>query len=174
MADEKTLAEAILEESQLLQLTLLKQARIKAEGVFAQTGGQQAGQQAAQQAGHQTYEGISGQAGRTQTETQHDSDVNTVERIKAGVARGSDDNQFQAGAINATVTGIAQVAGYGLSSQMIGASVANNQMFQNTVDLNHKNSNFGRGWGVLGLATVTEGIENLGKDEGDNPALAPK
>jgi hypothetical protein len=36
---EKTIAEQLIEESQLLQLTLIRQARIRAESVFAQTGG---------------------------------------------------------------------------------------------------------------------------------------
>jgi hypothetical protein len=95
--------------------------------------------------------------------------MNSVERMKVAAARGSDDNQFQAGALNATTTGIAQVAGFGIQSQMVGASVALNQMYQNTVDHNHKNSNFGRGFGVLGLIGVAEAVENVAKDEDKFP-----
>jgi hypothetical protein len=158
---DKTILEQIAEEGQLLQLSLIRQARIRAEATFAQTGGQQYGQQA----GHQTYEGISGQGGRTQTETSHLDDMNSNERMKVAVARGSDDNQFQAGALNATVTGIAQVAGFGIQSQMVGASVALNQMYQNTVDHNHKNSNFGRAWGAIPLFVGLDAARDVAKDD---------
>jgi hypothetical protein len=158
---EKTIIEQIAEEGQLLQLSLIRQARIRAEAVFGQTGGQQFGQQA----GHQTYEGISGQGGRTQTETSHLDDMNANERMKVAAARGSDDNQFQAGALNATVTGIAQVAGFGIQSQMVGASVALNQMYQNTVDHNHKNSNFGRAWGVVPLVVGLDAARDVAQED---------
>ena len=159
MAD-KTILEQIAEEGYLLQLSLIRQARIRAEAVFAQTGGQQFGQQA----GHQTYEGISGQGGRTQTETSHLDDMNTNERMKVVNARGCDDNQVTSQALNGVVTGIAQVAGFGIQSQMVGSSVALNQMYQNTVDHNHKNSNFGRGMGVFGLLAVGDAVEESSDD----------
>jgi hypothetical protein len=159
MAD-KTILEQIAEEGYLLQLSLIRQARIRAEAVFAQTGGQQFGQQA----GHQTYEGISGQGARTQTETSHTDDMNAIERMKAAVGRGADDNQVTSQALNGVVTGIAQVAGFGIQSQMVGSSVALNQMYQNTVDHNHKNSNFGRGMGVFGLLAVGDAVEESSDD----------
>jgi hypothetical protein len=158
---EKTIAELIVEESQLLQLSLLRAARIRAEAAFAQTGGQQFGQQA----GHQTYEGISGQAGRTQTETGHTDDMNAIERMKTAVARGADDNQLSSQAINATVTGIAQIAGYSLSSQMISSGVANNQLNANIVDHNHKNSNFGRAWGTVPLIVGLDAARDVAQED---------
>jgi hypothetical protein len=158
---DKTLLEQIAEEGQMLQLSLIRQARIRAESAFAQVGGQQFGQQA----GHQTYEGISGQGGRTQTETSHLDDMNANERMKVAAARGADDNQVSSQALNGVVTGIAQIAGYGLSSQMIGASVANNQMFQNTIDHNHKNSNFGRAWGVVPLVIGLDAARDIAQDD---------
>jgi len=158
MADEKTLLQQIEEEAQLLQLTLIRQARVRAEAVLGATAA------TGQTSSHQTSENISQQAGRTQSETSHLDDMNAGERMKLAVARGADDNQVTSQALNGVVTGIAQVAGFGVQTQMIGASVACNQMYQNTVDLNHKNSNFGRGMGVYGLLAVGDAVEEASND----------
>jgi len=148
---EKSLIDQINDELGSLQLAFLKKARAAVEGElgFALLAG--TGQTSTLQ--------ISGQAGRTQTETSHTDDMNAIERMKVSVGRGSDDNQVVAGAINAGVAMITQAGSFGLSSMMIGSSVANNQINANVVDANHKNSNFGRGYGVFGLLAVGDAVE---------------
>jgi len=157
---EKTLMDQCNDELQLLQLAFLKKARAAVEGEmgFAMLSG------AGQTVTHQSGESITGQAGRTQTETAHTDDVNAIERMKGAVARGADDNQVIASAVNTAVAQVAQASAFGLSGMMVGASVANNQINANIVDLNHKNSNFGRGMGVYGLLAVGDAVEEAADD----------
>jgi hypothetical protein len=157
---DKSLMDQCNDEIQLLQLAFLKKARAAVEGElgFAMLSG------SGQTVTHQSGEAITGQAGRTQTETAHTDDMNAIERMKVTVARGSDDNQVISGAVNAAVAQVTQASAFGLSGMMVGASVANNQINANVVDLNHKNSNFGRGYGVLGLAVIGDAVEETSKD----------
>jgi hypothetical protein len=158
---EKSMIDLVNEELMSLQLAFLKKARAAVEGElgFAMLSGN------AQNAQHQSSENISGQAGRTQTETAHTDDVNAIERMKVAAARGADDNQVISGAINAGVAQITQASAFGLSGMMVGASVANNQINANIVDVNHKNSNFGRGMGVYGLLAVGDAVEEAADDK---------
>ena len=157
---ERTLLDQCNDEMQLLQLAFLKKARAAVEGEMGLAFLHGSGLSAS----HQTAETISGQAGRTQTETAHLDDMNANERVKVAVARGADDNQVIAGAVNAGVAQITQASSFGLSSQMVSASVANNQLNANIVDHNHKNSNFGRGMGVFGLLAVGDAVEESNDD----------
>ena len=159
MAD-KTLLEQCNDEMQLLQLAFLKKARAAVEGEMGLAFLQGTGHTSS----HQTSENISAQAGRTQTETAHTDDMNAIERMKVTVARGSDDNQVISGAVNAGIAQVTQASSFGLSSQMVSASVANNQLNANIVDHNHKNSNFGRGMGVFGLLAVGDAVEETAND----------
>jgi hypothetical protein len=157
---EKTMVDQVNAELLNLQLAFLKKARAAVEGEmgFAMLSG------SGQTVTHQSGESITGQAGRTQTETAHTDDMNAIERMKTTVARGADDNQVISGAINGGVAQITQASAFGLSSMMVGASVANNQINANVVDLNHKNSNFGRGMGVYGLLAVGDAVEGASDD----------
>ena len=157
---DKTLMDQCNDELQLLQLAFLKKARAAVEGElgFAMLSG------SAQTMAHQSGESITGQAGRTQTETAHTDDMNAVERMKVALARGADDNQVISAAVNAGIAQVTQASSFGLSGQMVSASVANNQLNANIVDHNHKNSNFGRGYGVLGLLSVGDAVEESNQD----------
>ena len=157
----KTLHEQCNDELQLLQLAFLKKARAAVEGEmgFAMLSG------SGQTVTHQSGESITGQAGRTQTETAHTDDMNAVERMKVAVGRGADDNQFASQAVNAAIAQVAQASAFGLSGMMVSSTVANNQLNANIVDHNHKNSNFGRGYGVLGLLTVGDNVKDAANDD---------
>ena len=157
----KTLMDQCNDEVMALQLAFLKKARAAVEGEmgFAMLAG------SGQTVTHQSGESITGQAGRTQTETAHTDDMNAIERMKVTVARGADDNQVISGAVNAAVAQVAQASAFGLSGMMVGATVANNQINANIVDLNHKNSNFGRGMGVYGLLAVGDAVEEAADDK---------
>jgi hypothetical protein len=158
---EKTLQAQCNDEMQLLQLAFLKKARAAVEGElgFAMLSG------SGQTVTHQSGESITGQAGRTQTETGHTDDMNAIERMKVACARGADDNQVVSNAVNAAVAQVTQASAFGLSGMMVSASVANNQINANIVDLNHKNSNFGRGMGVYGLLAVGDAVEEAAEDK---------
>jgi hypothetical protein len=157
---DKTMFDQLNDELQLLQLAFLKKARAAVEGEmgFAMLSG------SGQSSTHQTSENISQNAGRTQTETAHTDDMNAIERMKVTVARGADDNQVISGAVNAAVAQITQASAFGLSGLMVGASVVNNQINANVADINHKNSNFGRGMGVLGILGVADAVEESTDD----------
>ena len=150
---DKSLIDQCNDELQLLQLAFLKKARAAVEGElgFAMLAG--------------TGISTTGQAARTQTETAHTDDMNAIERMKVTVARGADDNQVISATINSSIAQITQASAFSLSSLMIGSSIANNQINANIVDLNHKNSNFGRGYGVLGLLTVGDTVSDAADDK---------
>ena len=158
---DMTLTDQVNAELLNLQLAFLKKARAAVEGElgFAMLSG------TGQSSTHQTSENISGQAGRTQTETAHTDDMNAIERMKVTVGRGADDNQFASQAVNTAIAQVAQASAFGLSGMMVGASVANNQINANVVDSNHKNSNFGRGMGVYGLLAVGDAVEEAADDK---------
>ena len=160
MSDEKTLIDQCNDEMQLLQLAFLKKARAAVEGElgFAMLAG------TGQSSTLQLSENAAAAAARTQTETAHTDDMNAIERMKVAVARGADDNQVISAAVNTAVAQVTQASAFGLSSLMIGSSVANNQINANIVDVNHKNSNFGRAYGVLGLLGVGDAVEESNDD----------
>jgi len=163
----KSLQDQCNDELQLLQLAFLKKARAAVEGELGFAMLQGTGQSST----HQTSENISANAGRTQTETAHTDDMNAIERMKVTVARGSDDNQVISGAVNAGIAQITQASSFGISSQMVSASVANNQLNANIVDHNHKNSNFGRAWGTVPLVVGLDAARDVAQEDagqGDN------
>jgi hypothetical protein len=106
----------------------------------AQTSTQQGNQQATQQAA----ELIAALTGRTQTETSHTDDVLGVERIKAAVARGVDNNELASHRLNNIAGDVAQVGSISLGILMTSASVVGAQLQSQVADLGAKNSNNGR------------------------------
>jgi hypothetical protein len=106
----------------------------------AQTSTQQGNQQATQQAA----ELIAALTGRTQTETSHTDDVLGVERIKAAVARGVDNNELVSQRFNNIAGDVAQVASISLGVLMTSTSVVGAQLQAQVADLGAKNSNNGR------------------------------
>jgi hypothetical protein len=93
-----------------------------------------------QQGNQQATELIAALTGRTQTETSHTEDINTPERIKAAVARGTDNNELSSQRFNNIAGNVAEVASISLGVLMTSTSVVAAQIQAQVADHGAKNS----------------------------------